>query len=116
MTMYCEDSAFLRKSVELLTLPDSYFLKHVAIVIILFQSNSEAGSYQKVTESPRVPLNSVQQLNMGSKHTIEEDSISDHSELNFSHYSPSVKARSYPKLNTAARQHSRRSQNSLRKF
>lgn len=44
------------------------------------------------------------------------DVISNHSELNFSHYSPSPKARSYPKLSDHRRDTSRRSDRSLREF
>jgi len=84
-----------------------------------FVTSSEDKEYSHL-DSPRVPLNSVA-VNMTtheSNATLDQnDVISNHSELNFSHYSGSPRvSRSHPKLSTLStvkRDTSRRSDNSL---
>ena len=74
------------------------------------QSTSETGkqSYSQL-DSPRSHV----ALSMPKDELNTSDVISNHSELDFSHYSPSLKTRSYPKL-SQKRDTSRRSDRSLR--
>jgi len=90
-------------------------------VVVSFGDQNPAGSFVSTSETGKQSYSQLDSprshvaLSMPKDELNTSDVISNHSELDFSHYSPSLKTRSYPKL-SQKRDTSRRSDRSLHKL